>query len=64
MAFGGADDYEEENTVLFLVLLIPATLCMALDQWEYKLTSETPKLINSPFFLMSAADLDKNGIKN
>ena len=52
--------------LLFLVLFfisLSFQTCFAEDSWEFKLIHETLQLINSPFFLMTAADLNKNGTK-
>lgn len=52
--------------IYFLVLLfivIFFTPCFALDAWNFKRTYESKKLIDSPFFLNTAADVDKNGTK-
>jgi hypothetical protein len=37
--------------------------CWAKEPWEFKLTWEGPPLTHTPFFLMTTADLDKNGLQ-
>ena len=52
-------------TLLILIILICFSFqpSSAQNIWDFKLTYETPRLIESPFFLMTAADVNKNGIK-
>jgi hypothetical protein len=46
----------------FFVLTSPAR-GVAENQWDMAVTYETPVLANSPFFLIAAADLNRNGRK-
>ncbi len=49
-------------SVFFLITLFSMP-SLAQDIWDFKLTHASKKLIDSPFFLMTSADLNKNGIK-
>lgn len=51
---------------IFLALIsiiLTALPCSAEETWQLKLSYESRKLIDSPFFLNTAADVDKNGTK-
>lgn len=54
------------NLILILISLffiIDFDTCLANETWKFRSTWESKQLIESPFFLITAADLNKNGLK-
>lgn len=48
---------------ILVMLTLLGHPCLAKEPCEFKLTFESPQLVDSPFFLNTAADLNKNGKK-
>jgi len=48
--------------ILSVIILIPLT-CYSNEQWTFKMTHESKRLVDSPFFLIASSDMNKNGIR-
>jgi len=55
------------QTIIFTLIIIfscfKALPCWALPAWDLKRTYESKAILNSPFFLFTAADINRNGTK-